>query len=287
MVSIVVPAYNEGKTIEYCLGAMLKDADPDEFDIVVVCNACRDDTAQRARAFESQGVTVLETDTPGKTNALNLGDDAARSFPRFYVDADIQLEASAIRDIVQMMAADPSIVVAAPRAIFDYERRDRLVRSFYRVWTNLPYYKAGVSGGVYVFSEAGRKRFGRFPDILGDDLFARLQAKPHERRCSDNSSYKVVPPTNIRELINITTRAHAGNKELRERYPQLLSNEGSSPQGALRTIATTPRLWRHAPVYLGVTLLSRLRARLKMRNSERAKQWERDESSRATFGNES
>ncbi len=283
MVSIVVPAYNEGKTIERCLRTMLDGAEDGEFEIVVVCNGCVDDTAERARKFVDQGVQVIDTPQGGKANALNLGDEAATRFPRFYVDADIELSPSAIRDVVRMLAANPEVVVAAPSAIVDYKQRNRWVRAYYRVWTRLPYFTEGVIGsGVYAFSEAGRARFDKFPEIIADDEFARLQAKPHERRASKSSTFTITPPTSLRGILNINTRVRAGNYELREKFPDLVDHDNTSPARSLETIAKTPSMWRDAPVYLGVMLLAKLRAHRKLRLN-RAKIWERDESSRAAF----
>ena len=45
----MIPAYNEGEVIERCLKALLADAREGEFEIVVVCNGCKDDTAARAQ----------------------------------------------------------------------------------------------------------------------------------------------------------------------------------------------------------------------------------------------
>ena len=79
MISIVIPAHNEGSVIERLLESLTADAGTHEFDIIVVCNGCTDDTAARARACP-YGITVLETDIPSKVNALNMGDEAARAF---------------------------------------------------------------------------------------------------------------------------------------------------------------------------------------------------------------
>ena len=280
MVSVVIPAYNEGRTIERCLRTMLDGAEPGELEIVVVCNACKDDTAARARKFEDQGVTVIDTPTPGKANALNLGDAAATSFPRFYVDADIQLSIHAIRDVASMLGDDSDIVVAAPKAVVDYRTRPPWVRSYYEVWTRLPYFNEGMVGsGVYAFSRKGRARFETFPEIIADDEFARLQARPHERASSENSTFTITPPKSLRAIVNINTRVRAGNYELREKFPGLVGNDNTNPARSLREIVKNPRLWRHAPIYLGVMFASKLLAHRKLR-AKQEKVWERDESSR-------
>ena len=282
MVSIVVPAYNEGQTIERCLSALLEGVQPGEFEVIVVANGCKDDTADRARKFEARGVQVIETPVGSKTNALNLGDQAATGFPRFYVDADIVLTPAAIRDVAALLRDNPEIVVAAPRAQVDLRGRSVLVRSYYRVWTALPYFTEGVIGaGVYAFSKAGRKRFGEFPDIIADDEFARLQAAPHERCNATGSSFTITPPTSLRAILHINTRVRAGMYELREKFPELLANDNTNPRRSLSIIATSPELWPHAPIYLGLQFLAKLRAHRKLR-SDAARVWERDESSRAT-----
>ena len=81
MVSIIIPAHNEAAVIGRCLEPLTHGARPGEFDVIVVCNGCRDATALEARRF-GLSVRVIETDTPSKANALNLGDAAATGFPR-------------------------------------------------------------------------------------------------------------------------------------------------------------------------------------------------------------
>ena len=49
MISIVVPAHNEGSIIARTLGQWVGSAGFDEIDVVVICNGCTDDTASVAR----------------------------------------------------------------------------------------------------------------------------------------------------------------------------------------------------------------------------------------------
>src|SRR5206468_9477454 len=84
--SVVIPAHNEAAVIGRLLTAILADAGPDEFEIVVVPNGCTDDTAAVASSF---GVRVVETEVASKVAALRLGDASVKSFPRIYVDADV------------------------------------------------------------------------------------------------------------------------------------------------------------------------------------------------------
>jgi hypothetical protein len=281
VVSIIVPACNEERTIGRCLSAMLDGAAPGEFEVVVVANGCADDTAERARAFADRGVTVIETPHGSKIHALNLGDARASGFPRFYVDADIVITPAAIRDVAALLADDSTTIAAAPTPVIDVTNRSPWVRAYYKVWTSLPYFTEGAIGsGVYALSRRGRARFDSFPDIIADDEFARLQAQPHERRCSKQSSFTITPPTSLGSIVHINTRVRAGNYELREKFPELVQNNRNSPKRSLSVIARSPSLWLQMPIYLTVQFLATLRARKKLRTSA-ARLWERDESSRA------
>lgn len=280
MPSIIIPAYNEGSTITRCLDCLLAGAGADELEVIVVCNGCRDDTAARARAFEDRGVTVIETEVASKSNALNLGDARATRFPRFYLDADIQLGIEAVREVTAMLGDDSSLVVAAPRPVVDLSGRGWAVRAYYRVWTELPYFKEGMVGsGVYAFSRRGRARFGAFPDIIADDELARRMAAPSERANAPNATFTITPPTRLRSIVDVNTRVRAGMYELEARFPELSVNRSTSPLRTLAVIAARPDLWLPAPIYLGVMFVAKVRAHRKLRRGQQ-RHWNRDETAR-------
>jgi glycosyltransferase involved in cell wall biosynthesis len=279
MFSVIIPAYNESAVIGRCLRTMLDGAKPDELEVIVVANGCKDDTAEKARAF-GPPVKVLETPVGSKIGALNLGDAQASHFPRMYVDADIQVGISALREVADLLKDDSPIVLAAPRAEFDYRGRPPLVRSFYKVWTSLPYFTEGLIGaGFYAFSRKGRERFETFPDIIGDDAFARLVARPDERRATEHATFTISPPRSLLSVAKIQIRSRAGMYELRAKYPEMHQNETTDAGRSLRIIAGRPDLWLHAPVYLGVMGYAKLRAHLKLGLGQQ-KTWERDDTGR-------
>jgi len=279
MFSVVIPAYNEAAVVERCLRSMLAGADPGELDIVVVANGCKDDTAARARAF-GPPVTVVETPVGNKIGALNLGDAHARYFPRMYIDADIQVSIEALRAVAALLTDDSPIVLAAPQAVFAYEGRPALVRSFYKVWTSLPYFTENLIGaGFYALSRKGRERFGKFPDIIADDGYARLIAGPEERRAVQEFTFTISPPRNLRMIAKTLTRVRAGMYELRAKFPELQVQETTNARRSLRIIAGRRDLWVHAPIYLGVMGYAKLRAHLKL-SLGHEKKWERDDSGR-------
>ena len=183
MISIVMPAHNEGLVIARTLRAITTGALPDELDVVVVCNGCTDDTAAIARGFGAP-VRVIETAVGNKANALNLGDQAARAFPRIYVDADVVVTLSTARALAECLEKEEAIAVA-PMPYFELRDCSWPVRAFYDIRRRLPSFSEGIGGsGVYALSEIGRRRFGAFPNLVADDTYVRVQFKPEERKTS-------------------------------------------------------------------------------------------------------
>ncbi len=279
MISVVIPAHNEEDVIARCLEAMTTGAAPGELDVVVVCNGCTDRTAEIARSFGTP-VRVLETDTPSKSNALNLGDGAARGFPRFYADADIVLTLDAIRQTAAVLERGDALA-AAPRMEVDLGRTSVPVRAFYRAWMSLPYFDEGMIGtGVYAMSERGRARFERFPDIIADDGYARLVFRPEERRTVRSVGFLVTPPTTLSGVIKIKTRARAGGMELAQKFPELLPHDTGGAGRSIRRMLSRPGLWACYVVYLYATARAKVAGRRKLRVADRRRAWERDNTSR-------
>ena len=97
--SVVIPAHNEDAVIERCLDALFTGIAAEELDVIVVCNGCTDDTAERARQLPYP-VRVLELERAHKPAALRAGDAAALVLPRLYLDADVVLPGESARRVL-------------------------------------------------------------------------------------------------------------------------------------------------------------------------------------------
>lgn len=279
MVSIVIPAHNEGSVIARTLTAITAKAQPGEFDVIVVCNGCTDDTADVARSFGSP-VRVIETRIANKAHALNLADEMACSFPRVYSDADVIITADAIRSLAQRLNAG-DVLAVAPKASIDLSRCSWPVRAFYEIRSLLPSANEGIGGsGVYALSEAGRRRFDKFPKITADDGYVRIHFHAEERVTLDFVSSTVFPARTLRALIAVKARAHYGSFELRDLYPHLWNNRGLSNNGSLVRLFRCIRLWPKIAIYCFVTIVARHQANNRLRRRVRSLAWERDETSR-------
>ena len=278
MVSIVIPAHNEAGVISDCMALLVQPCESMSVEIIVVCNGCSDNTADIVRSFDQ--VICIETDIAYKTHALNLGDEAASYFPRFYLDADIRLNLEAIETIVSTMKENQALA-AIPQGQMDFTESSWAVKSYYDIWLNLPYNRAGMMGaGVYVVSEEGRKRFDKFPHIHSDGLFIRSLFSEVELIGVRHAVSIVSAPTRSIGLIKIMTRSRMGVQEFHENFPRSNEENASNDYGAaIKELLSQIHLWPKAFIYLGINLISRMRAR-QQRKKVGFTQWERDESSR-------
>jgi glycosyltransferase involved in cell wall biosynthesis len=279
MLSVVIPAHNEEAVIGRCLSLLTGAARQGELEVIVVCNGCTDQTAQVARRF-GPPVQVIETPVGNKPNALNLGDAVAREFPRFYVDADVELTLDSLRALAERLA-DGRCLAVAPHAKFDLSGCAWPVRAYYQIHERLPASREGVGGsGVYGISRAGRQRFNQFPPIIADDGFVRLQFALAERATLQDCRSVVHAPKTLRELIAIKTRSYMGTAQLRRLYPDLWRNLGQGNRGSLQRLALRPWLWPRLAAYSFVKVAARIRG--KRRIGQEGMAWERDQTSRGS-----
>lgn len=279
MISVIIPAHNESSVIARTLKAITDGAQPRELEVIVVCNGCTDDTAEVARGFRPR-VRVIETSIARKTHALNLGDDAAQGFPRIYANANVILSIDAIRSLARRLEPGDKLAVA-PTPEFDLVDCSWPVRACYEIRSLLPSAREGIGGsGVYALSEAGRARFGDFPDVTADDGFVRIQFPSGERETLSSVHSAVFPPRTIRDLIATKTRAHYGSYELANLFPKLWQNRGESNNNSLIRLFGNPLLWPQLAVYSAVTVIAKRRARKRMQAG--TAKWERDNTSRVS-----
>ena len=270
---MIIPAHNEASVIGRTLAPLAALAASGKVEVVVACNGCTDNTAELARAV--RGVTVLEVAEASKVAALNAADATAVRWPRLYLDADIEIDPGALRQVFDTLRRG-DVLAARPASRYDTHGAGRLVRSFYRARNRIPSAKNAMWGaGAFALSEDGRKRFGEFPSISprfsGDDLFVDQQFLPTEKAVVDTLPVIVRPPRRAGVLLAVLRRNRRAKAELSgwpttsQTLRELLQSVRSA-QGAVDAV-----------VYAGFVTLARLRRR---QPADPAGTWERDEGSR-------
>ena len=285
MVSVVVPAHNEGRVIARLLGRLVPAAPagdlagPGGLDIIVVANGCTDDTAEVAGSF-GPPVRVLSIPVASKRDALLAGDQAARDFPRIYVDADVELGAPDIQALGAALSR-PGTLACGPGRDLDLAGRPWLVRWYYAVWERLPEVRSGLFGrGVIGLSEAGHARVAGLPPLLADDLVASLAFAPGERVIVPAARVVVHTPRTARDLLRRRVRATMGVNQLAAAEGAPESTARTRPRDLLAMIRAQPLIAPQVAVFLAVAVLARRQAAREVRRREYST-WLRDESSRA------
>jgi len=88
-VSVIVPAYQAGKTIDRCLQSLARQTvAPETYEVLVVDDGSTDDT--HARVAAHSGVQLLTQDHAGPATARNLGVQHARGAIVLFTDADCE-----------------------------------------------------------------------------------------------------------------------------------------------------------------------------------------------------
>ncbi|MFW0795351.1 glycosyltransferase [Gordonia sp. CPCC 205515] len=270
--SVIVPAYNEAAVIEQTLTPLSQAAVDGYIELIVVCNGCTDDTAERAR--QVPGTVVVEIPTGSKPLALNIGDETATLWPRLYLDADIEITSRAVLSVLDRLDQG-DVLAARPSFRYGLDDADAVVRSYYRARARMPLHRDALWwAGVYGLNKKGHDRFGPFPDVTGDDKFVDSLFSSEEKTVVDTDPSVWTTPTTTAGLLTVLTRHHRGNAELAERNPAIAPKTGGATASAVVKSVRGARSAVDAAVYLALATIARYRA------ARSTSAWERDDSSR-------
>jgi glycosyltransferase involved in cell wall biosynthesis len=267
--SVVIPAHDEASVIGRCLDALTREFDEHELEIVVVCNGCTDNTAATAR--RTRGVQVAELADASKPAALRIGDRMVRAFPRVYLDADILVPGSSVREMLDRLRTGPPLA-ARPPIRYDTRRASVLVRRYYAARVRTPSVMTSLWGaGVYGLAREGRARFGDFPDVVADDLFVAELFGAQEFEIVATHPAIVTTPRTMTDLVRVLGRTTRGNTAVRAH---------STVATTARELARVPTGGPAAALDVGVYASAALAGRVAGRFGRRVP-WARDHGSRA------
>lgn len=278
--SIVIPVFNEEALLRSTLDSLARNLATVSAEVVVACNGCIDRSVDIAKDH-SLKCTVLDISKPSKTGAMNAADAIMDVFPRVYLDADVQLSDDALQLVRDKFLSGKVDFIALDNHT-SYVDSSSLVRRYYRFWQSLPYVKSeGVGSGFFAMSEAGRERFGKFPDVIADDEYVRRFFEVDEIALLTSAFTEVRAPLTLISFIRTKVRGRVGAYELAKKFPRL---ERARQPGRFYPILTN--LFNSmggcadAIVYIGLTAIIRVLALI---NHKLAKNtaWYQDKSGRS------
>lgn len=162
-ISLVIPAYNEGKYIAACLESVEKYA-PDLAEVIVIDNASTDDTADVVARFPR--VRLVREPRKGLTRARAAGLQASSAPYVAYIDADCRLTPQWYALATHYLSTNPdAVVLSGPIRYYDGPLLLKWFVIFVQ-WMLLPitFLTAGnwVLGGNFVAKRSALESIGGF-----------------------------------------------------------------------------------------------------------------------------
>ena len=121
-VSVIIPAYNEEKSIAETIKSVLASNYP-RFEVIVIDDGSKDNTLKIAKKFIEKGVKVFSKKNGGKGSALNFGLKKAKGEIIFTMDADTFADPKSMKKMVRyfknkdVMCVSPAMVIHNAKSI--------------------------------------------------------------------------------------------------------------------------------------------------------------------------
>lgn len=274
-VNVLIPAWNEANVITGLLTRLARATSEGQMRVIVIANACTDDTADVARKANPAAL-ILETPEGGKANAMNLGYRAAiPGLPVVCVDADLLVTADDILALITPLR-DGTAHAACGRMVPDLGGSSWAVRAFYEAWALNPHFAKGKFGGMFALSAHGAGRVFPLPRVTADDEWVRRAFAPAERAFVSGSRFFARAPKDLATLIRLRRRSLRGARVVRA----VVGQTGADHSNGIMLLQALgrPLLWPGTVIFILVMAL--VRWQLNRETCAAQAVWERDTGNR-------
>ena len=220
-VSVIIPAYNEEKSIAGTIESILKSDYPkDKFEVIVINDGSNDNTLKVAKKFEKRGVRVLSKKNGGKGNALNFGIDKAKGEIIFSMDADTFVASKSVKNMVRyfknerVMSVTPAMIIHKPKSILQRVQYVEYLTGIFlrKAFASLD--AVYLSPGAFsAYRKSFFDKYGGYDenDITEDlELGLRIQVNGYiVENCIDAPAYTIAP-RKFKELLLQRRRWYIG-----------------------------------------------------------------------------
>src|SRR3989344_8719297 len=235
-VSIIIPAYNEEKSIERTIQSALSLHYPkNRLEIIVVDDGSKDKTFSLAKKFSSKVVKVYSKKNGGKGSALNYGIDRAMGEIIVSMDADSFVQEDALKRMVvffenpKVMAVTPSMGVYKPKGFL---QRIQHIEYYMGVFLRKSFATVNAihitPGAFSAYRKSFFQKYGGYDEhnITEDlEMGLRIQSKGyHTENCPEAPAYTNAPRT-FRELTLQRRRWYFGQVRNLWSYRRIISSK--------------------------------------------------------------
>ena len=207
-VTIIVPCYNEEKTIAGTIDSLINlDYPKDKLQIMIIDDGSKDDTWKVIQEFAKFGnIKIFHKENGGKYTALNLGLEKVKTPFLGCLDADSFVDSQALKRIMtyfddkDTMAVAPSIIVKSPKNILQNAQKAEYDMAVYNKKMLAFLDGIHVTPGPFsifrkkVFDELGPYR--KAHNTEDQEIALRMQEHHYKiEHCPDAYVYTITPDT--------------------------------------------------------------------------------------------
>lgn len=151
-ISIIVPTHNRRRSVEALLEGLCVQTFPaSKFEVIVVSNACTDDTHRLAGEDFPFSFTLLQTPTPGAAAARNLGAAEAKGAILLFLDDDILPDTQLVEKHVLAHHGPADVVIGY--LPFRRQADESLFRMSLQAWWEEKFHRMSLPGHRFSFED--------------------------------------------------------------------------------------------------------------------------------------
>ena len=233
-VSVIIPAFNEEKSIERTINSIKKSEYPEKkLEIIVVDDGSKDNTFKIAKKMESDIVKVFTKENGGKGSALNLGIKHSRGEIIITMDADTFVEPSTLKKMAryfknpEVFSVTPAMLVHSPKGILQRIQHVEYVLGLFLRKSFASLNSVYITPGAFsayrkkFFEKHGGYDVGNITEDL--EIALRIQSYGYKiENCPDAAVYTIAP-SSFRALMKQRRRWYYGLMKNTWKYKKLLS----------------------------------------------------------------
>ncbi|TRO54608.1 glycosyltransferase family 2 protein [Candidatus Bathyarchaeota archaeon] len=250
-ISLIVPAYNEKKTIRSCVES-LQALNYPNYEVVVVDDGSTDHTLEEIS--HNKGIKIIHQENQGKPKALNNGIKASTSEIIVTVDADTTLDKNALGKIAERFASDGRLGAVAGNVKVNPERKlmNAVQSAEYATGINLIRKGQSVLGCVMIVPgpiAALKREAVEKVGCFSDDTFAedfditvKILKAGYRVEYEEKSLAYTDAPKNTEDLIKQRRRWHRGMIQVLDKHKDMYLNRKYGLSG----VFGIPNLWLDA-----------------------------------------
>lgn len=210
LVSIIVPAYNEEKSIGKCLESMLVQDYPGKMEIIAVNDGSSDRTSEIISKYAVKFIDLKVN--LGKANALNIAIEESKGDILIFTDSDSYMDKSAVSSLVKCFNENLDVQIVAGNVFInnDQEKKPPLIKYFqmieYVIEQEVLRYLQGLKGHVLVcpgpltaFRKSVFDKIQYSDETIIEDFDITVKALKHSMKIIRDPEAKVY--TNVPETI--------------------------------------------------------------------------------------